>query len=94
MCVCLSAATVETLPGKGLVYVNYGREEDFEMLKELGVDVSGHIVIARYGKIFRGNKVRRGIGERQRNIYGSWQGSPVVGVGARVESEREKGCAG
>lgn len=51
------AETVETRPGQGLVYVNYGREEDFEKLKDLGVNVSGHIVIARYGKIFRGNKV-------------------------------------
>lgn len=44
--------------GTGLVYVNYGREEDFEALAKLGVNVSGTIVIARYGKIFRGNKVR------------------------------------
>lgn len=43
-----------------MVYVNYGREQDFEKLKDLNVTVDGHIVIARYGKIFRGNKVRQG----------------------------------
>ena len=40
------------------MYVNYGTVEDFQKLEELGVNVSGHIAIARYGKIFRGNKVR------------------------------------
>ncbi|XP_060072461.1 N-acetylated-alpha-linked acidic dipeptidase 2-like [Ylistrum balloti] len=40
-----------------LVYANYGRAEDFDKLHELGINCSGKIVIARYGKIFRGNKV-------------------------------------
>ncbi|KAJ7563130.1 hypothetical protein O6H91_03G097800 [Diphasiastrum complanatum] len=40
-----------------VVYVNYGREEDFKKLKELGVDVNGTIVIARYGKLYRGDIV-------------------------------------
>uniref|UniRef100_A0A0B7B352 Aminopeptidase NAALADL1 n=1 Tax=Arion vulgaris TaxID=1028688 RepID=A0A0B7B352_9EUPU len=41
-----------------LVYVNYGTLEDFEYLtKNLSLDLSGKIVIIRYGKIFRGNKV-------------------------------------
>lgn len=39
------------------MYVNYARVEDFDRLDELGVSVNGSIVIARYGKIFRGNKV-------------------------------------
>ena len=34
--------------------------EDFEQLKNLSVNVTGKIAIMRYGKIFRGNKVRRG----------------------------------
>ena len=37
-----------------VVYANYGRKEDFEKLKSLGVDVSGKIVLARYGGNFRG----------------------------------------
>ena len=42
-----------------LVYVNYGRTEDFVQLKrEMGINVTGKIVIVRYGKIFRGNKVK------------------------------------
>ena len=41
-----------------MVYANYGRVEDFDELeKTYNVNVSGKIVIARYGKIFRGNKV-------------------------------------
>ena len=43
-----------------LVYVNYGRSEDYDMLAEMGVSVEGKIVVARYGGIFRGNKCRNG----------------------------------
>jgi N-acetylated-alpha-linked acidic dipeptidase len=38
------------------VYANYGRREDFELLAKMGVNVSGCIVLARYGKLFRGSK--------------------------------------
>ena len=41
-----------------IVYVNYGRKEDFELLKKLGVSVKGKIVIARYGGNFRGYKAK------------------------------------
>ena len=41
-----------------LVYVNYGRIEDFQELDKLGVSVSGKIAIMRYGKVFRGSKVK------------------------------------
>ncbi len=41
-----------------LVYVNYGRIDDFIWLTETkGINVTGKICIARYGKIFRGDKV-------------------------------------
>jgi len=39
-----------------LVYVNYGMPEDYAALARLGVDVRGKIVIARYGKGWRGLK--------------------------------------
>jgi N-acetylated-alpha-linked acidic dipeptidase len=39
-----------------VVYANYARPEDFSKLKEMGVDVRGKIVIARYGQNFRGVK--------------------------------------
>jgi N-acetylated-alpha-linked acidic dipeptidase len=39
-----------------LVYVNYGRKEDFDLIKN--IDLKGKIVIVRYGHIFRGNKVK------------------------------------
>ena len=39
-----------------LVFVNYGIPEDYEVLAQHGVDVAGKIVIARYGKSWRGIK--------------------------------------
>ena len=41
-----------------LVYVNYGRVEDIHKLKELGIDLKGKIAISRYGKIYRGNRLK------------------------------------
>ena len=40
----------------GLVYVNYGMQDDYLMLERLGVSVKGKIAIARYGKGWRGLK--------------------------------------
>lgn len=64
-----SAQTRDVLPpyviygGSGeitadLVYVNYGLAEDYRLLAQQGVDVKGKIVIARYGKGWRGLKPR------------------------------------
>jgi len=39
-----------------LVFVNYGIPEDYERLAKLGVDVKGKIVIAKYGRSWRGIK--------------------------------------
>jgi N-acetylated-alpha-linked acidic dipeptidase len=39
-----------------LVYVNYGTQEDYEVLERRGVSVKGAIVIARYGRSWRGIK--------------------------------------
>jgi len=41
-----------------VVYANYGRKEDFEQLAEMNVDLSGKIVVARYGGNFRGFKAK------------------------------------
>ncbi|XP_059123347.1 N-acetylated-alpha-linked acidic dipeptidase 2 isoform X2 [Peromyscus eremicus] len=47
------------MPEGELVYVNYARTEDFFKLeREMNITCTGKIVIARYGKIFRGNKVK------------------------------------
>ncbi|XP_031272138.1 probable glutamate carboxypeptidase LAMP1 isoform X3 [Pistacia vera] len=40
-----------------VVYVNYGRVEDYVTLEEMGVNVSGSVVLARYGEIYRGDIV-------------------------------------
>uniref|UniRef100_A0A7M4FC60 Glutamate carboxypeptidase 2 n=1 Tax=Crocodylus porosus TaxID=8502 RepID=A0A7M4FC60_CROPO len=54
-----SAFSAQGLPEGELVYVNYGRTEDFFKLeREMGINCTGKIVIVRYGKIFRGNKVK------------------------------------
>lgn len=39
-----------------LVYVNYGVPEDYAQLRRMGIDVRGKVVIARYGKSWRGTK--------------------------------------
>ena len=39
-----------------LVFVNYGRPEDYEILERHGIDVVGKIAIAKYGKTWRGIK--------------------------------------
>ena len=41
-----------------IVYANYGTKVDFDKLKELGIDVKGKIVLARYGGNFRGFKAK------------------------------------
>ncbi len=41
-----------------VVYVNYGLIEDYKTLDSLGLSVSGKIVLARYGRSFRGIKAR------------------------------------
>ncbi|MGD0435058.1 MAG: M28 family peptidase [Bryobacteraceae bacterium] len=48
-----SAAGDITAP---LIYVNYGMPDDYEYLAKQGIDVKGKIVIARYGKGWRGTK--------------------------------------
>jgi len=41
----------------GVVYVNYGRPEDFKRLDDMHISVAGKIVLVRYGMNFRGVKV-------------------------------------
>ncbi|XP_034970833.2 N-acetylated-alpha-linked acidic dipeptidase 2 [Zootoca vivipara] len=54
-----NAFSAQGTPMADLVYVNYGRTEDFFKLeREMGINCTGKIAIARYGKIFRGNKVK------------------------------------
>ena len=44
-----------------VVYVNYGVPADYDKLKELGIDVKGKIVLARYGQSWRGIKPKVGL---------------------------------
>ena len=46
-----------------LVYANFGEESDFELLQRKGVSCTRCIVIMRYGRIYRGIKVRQGVGK-------------------------------
>ncbi|HMN97767.1 MAG TPA: M28 family peptidase [Phycisphaerales bacterium] len=41
-----------------VVYAHHATRADFDLLRELGVSISGRIVLARYGGNFRGDKVR------------------------------------
>lgn len=58
-----------------VVYVNYGRVEDYETLKEARANVTGAVVLARYGEIYRGDIVR--------NAY------EAGAIGALVYSDRK-----
>uniref|UniRef100_A0A9L0T208 N-acetylated alpha-linked acidic dipeptidase 2 n=1 Tax=Equus caballus TaxID=9796 RepID=A0A9L0T208_HORSE len=54
-----NAFSAQGTPEGDLIYVNYARTEDFFKLeREMSINCTGKIVIARYGKIFRGNKVK------------------------------------
>jgi N-acetylated-alpha-linked acidic dipeptidase len=41
----------------GLVYANFGTVADYDLLRRQGIDIKGKIVIARYGRVWRGAKV-------------------------------------
>ena len=41
-----------------VVYANYGDLDDLKKLREMGIDPAGKILLLRYGKVFRGLKVR------------------------------------
>lgn len=41
-----------------VVYVNYGLDADYAILDSLGISVAGKVVLARYGRSFRGIKPR------------------------------------
>lgn len=49
-----------------LVFVNYGIPEDYELLERYGIDVTGKIVIAKYGRSWRGIKPKLAA-ERERS---------------------------
>lgn len=40
-----------------LIYANYGTKDDYDKLVEAGVDLTGKIILTRYGANFRGLKV-------------------------------------
>ena len=44
--------------GAQVVYANYGDVDDFQKLRALGIELRGRIALVRYGRIFRGLKVR------------------------------------
>ncbi|CAO3620501.1 unnamed protein product [Mucor hiemalis] len=46
-----------TVTGR-VVYANYGRVQDFQFLKDQGIELEGTIALVRYGGSFRGLKVR------------------------------------
>uniref|UniRef100_A0A0N4ZQC1 N-acetylated-alpha-linked acidic dipeptidase 2 n=1 Tax=Parastrongyloides trichosuri TaxID=131310 RepID=A0A0N4ZQC1_PARTI len=41
-----------------VVYCHHGRDEDFKLLKNMGIDLNGKIALLRYGNSFRGDKVK------------------------------------
>ncbi|XP_066894396.1 N-acetylated-alpha-linked acidic dipeptidase 2 isoform X1 [Kogia breviceps] len=64
-----NAFSPQGTPEGELVYVNYARTEDFfKLQREMNINCTGKIVIARYGKIFRGNKVKNAMLARAKGI--------------------------
>ncbi|XP_075402557.1 N-acetylated-alpha-linked acidic dipeptidase 2-like isoform X2 [Tenrec ecaudatus] len=54
-----NAFSAQGSPEGELIYANYARTKDFFKLeRDMNINCTGKIVIARYGKIFRGNKVK------------------------------------
>lgn len=53
-----SAGTGSTPVVAQVVYANYGRPEDFAYLRDAGINVTGKIIVIRFGRVFRGNKVK------------------------------------
>ncbi|XP_057316973.1 N-acetylated-alpha-linked acidic dipeptidase 2-like [Hydractinia symbiolongicarpus] len=41
-----------------IVYINYGKMEDFHYLRQHNISLKGKIALCRYGRIFRANKVK------------------------------------
>jgi hypothetical protein len=41
------------------IWANYATYRDFEDLSKNGVNITGKVVLCRYGKVFRGLKVKR-----------------------------------
>lgn len=41
-----------------VIYVNYGTPEDYRLLEALGVSIKGKLVLARYGRDYRGVKAK------------------------------------
>ncbi|KAJ8047825.1 N-acetylated-alpha-linked acidic dipeptidase 2 [Holothuria leucospilota] len=63
-----------------LVYANYGRVEDFFFLeREKGINLTDKIIIARYGRLFRGDKFaaafekRLGTSQPRKSITQKWE---------------------
>nr|XP_006114725.1 transferrin receptor protein 2 isoform X1 [Pelodiscus sinensis]XP_014424829.1 transferrin receptor protein 2 isoform X1 [Pelodiscus sinensis] len=52
----------------GLVYANYGRQEDFDALRQLGVNPQGHLVIVRVGQISYAEKVANAESAQARGV--------------------------
>ena len=82
-----------------LVYANYGTRQDYEELARHGIDVSGKIVIVRYGNVFRGikPKIAAEYGAIGCIIYsdprddGFFQGEPYPAGAWRNESGAQRG---
>ncbi|XP_071530793.1 N-acetylated-alpha-linked acidic dipeptidase 2-like [Panulirus ornatus] len=54
----LAFSPAGTVVTEELVYVNYGMYEDFLAVEAAGVRVGGRLVIAKFGRIFRGDKIQ------------------------------------
>ena len=93
MCCSLSIGDVRTEEGYGLVYVNYGRVEDFDFLETQNISVEGSIALMRYGAIYRGNKVSQfyALSHHTHNTWRNFLGLIFYKVGHHSLPSKEGG---
>lgn len=72
-----------------LVYANFGHIDDFRLLEKHGVNVSGKVVIVRYGTTFRGLKVKAAQG-RPKDVCSSTNISEFGAVGVIIYSDPQQ----
>jgi N-acetylated-alpha-linked acidic dipeptidase len=70
-----------------LVYANFGRIDDFRILDKMGVNVSGKVVIMRYGTIFRGLQVKAAQGITHSKFESVFDETEYGAIGAILYSD-------
>jgi hypothetical protein len=69
-------------------FVNYGRKEDYDVIDRNGINITGKIVICKYGFAFRGDKVQLYY------KYGTNCSSFLINFVSKIMSAQSRGAIG